>query len=111
MTKRDKAALVARLELRKARNARRKAQRKLDRLRDAIERIVCDTDDERAEFVVGATVACWDGDEVDSFDVHLGRHQVEWPALAAAKKLANEINEIERSQYCAAPINGRTYQQ
>jgi len=70
-----------------------------------------DTDDERAEFVVGATVACWDGDEVDSFDVHLGRHQVEWPALAAAKKLANEINEIERSQYCAAPINGRTYQQ
>lgn len=70
-----------------------------------------DTDDERAEFVVGATVASWDGDEVDSFDVHLGRHQVEWPALAAAKKLANEINEIERSQYCAAPINGRTYQQ
>lgn len=41
----DKAAIVARLELRQARIARRKAQIKLDRLRDAIEQIVCDMDD------------------------------------------------------------------
>lgn len=60
MTKRDKAALVARLELRKARNARRKAQRKLDRLRDAIERIVCDMDDLTRKETRARLLVAWD---------------------------------------------------